>query len=504
MDSLPPELLDFIAGHCEHADLKNMRRSCRKLRQASTPLVFEHHYMASFAHSLQEFIALARSPLAKHVRKLTFYSDMLPHWTTSEEWESHIDTRPYFLNSQGLVNLDHRMRCEKCWLELDVQCPALGATSKLATLASVMERLPRHAYGKTDLISGWKAFAKLTSHAGILLQERPRLMFKEHLAMLPNLRFASVTSAVQFRGSTSTWPVWKRLLPKILVSPDNWIYSGGTKTPGGELKNLIQGQATVFLLEGVGYRAGLSGVKHMPVLGIETTYRASFEDLIAVSRRMTHGRVPPEQATRWLTLVEGFKHLTSLRLDNPRANVSRHKLAQETADLLRAATQLRRLDLRFIDAEESWAPEGALGVVKSPITLLFHGTNGVIWRYLEHLALAVNVPSKGFLGFLRYHSPTLCSLELRDATVYDPQDLFQEIPRIVKLKHVYAERVYFAQDLENDSIFWKCAVTRGTDYDDEHEKGEYQSGSDDSDEDSEHDGMPGGNSNDNDNDDSVT
>ena len=77
-DLLPVELFDQILDRCEHSSLKNLRGVSKVCQDAITPRVFEHFYMGLFETSLEKLISLAKSPLAKHVKRFTFLIDVLP------------------------------------------------------------------------------------------------------------------------------------------------------------------------------------------------------------------------------------------------------------------------------------------------------------------------------------------------------------------------------------------------------------------------------------------
>lgn len=77
MERLPDELLALICEHCEHTSLKTCRMLNKRFHDASTFLLFEHIYLGLFEFSLMRLREIARSSLAKHVKKLTIYSDIV-------------------------------------------------------------------------------------------------------------------------------------------------------------------------------------------------------------------------------------------------------------------------------------------------------------------------------------------------------------------------------------------------------------------------------------------
>lgn len=78
MDTLPEELLVHISTHCDHGSNKNLRLVARKWENASSPAVFGTLYLAVCEPGLAKLTDLSKSPLAKHVKHLVMFSDILP------------------------------------------------------------------------------------------------------------------------------------------------------------------------------------------------------------------------------------------------------------------------------------------------------------------------------------------------------------------------------------------------------------------------------------------
>jgi hypothetical protein len=133
----------------------------------------------------------------------------------------------------------------------------------------------------------------------------------------------------------------------------------------------------------------------------------------------------------------------------------------ETAQFLETASSLRRLDLRYGDDEMSPDDESAV-----QLEGLFD-TDRVIFPYLQFLALATNIPAETLLKFLANHGNTLKTLELRDMLIHNVDLAIQQIPRVVKLDHVYMECLWDdASRTEGDfDVNYLCVLSRGTDYD---------------------------------------
>lgn len=77
MEHLPEELLALICVQCDHASLKTCRLVNTRFHDASTCHVFEDLYLGLFEFSLAKARDISKSPLAKHVKRITIYSDIV-------------------------------------------------------------------------------------------------------------------------------------------------------------------------------------------------------------------------------------------------------------------------------------------------------------------------------------------------------------------------------------------------------------------------------------------
>lgn len=458
---LPAELLELISQQCDHASQKESRLVNQRFQSAATPSVFEHFYMGYFEHALDNFYALAKSPLAKYVKRFTIYSDLLPEWPRAE-WESKIDLRPDFSLWQAARRAQQGQTCHTCKLS---QHPCLDCACTYPDLDPEYRSLQRQFLTTAELDVAYGSFLRLVwkqqcLHSGDLRK------FKEHFAMLPNVSEASVKGATPFSGRTNEWPVWKGLRKTILVGPDDWMYPKGhpmsnvsSDTAHQQRHGRGAGQAALYLLEGVGYRSQFFGTKHITKLSVQA--KQPYRDLIGAAG--SFGGIPAD-SQRYQTIVEAFRHVEDLSLNilYPFESNAHHGpgLTSETVELLRAAKQLRRLDFTFFEDEY----EDEDGVAP-----LFATDENFRWPHLEHLALRTNIESTIFLDFLKQHAGSLRSLELRDMVVNDIEDVLECIPRIVKLQHVYAECLWGKwREPSIDSNV--CLLARGTDFDDPYER----------------------------------
>jgi hypothetical protein len=71
MNTLPQEIIDLIASHCNLGSLLQLRLTCRSLSQAATRIVWESRTVKPNAHVLTGFLGLLKRPhLLKHVRRI--------------------------------------------------------------------------------------------------------------------------------------------------------------------------------------------------------------------------------------------------------------------------------------------------------------------------------------------------------------------------------------------------------------------------------------------------
>ncbi|KAK5124821.1 hypothetical protein LTR85_001534 [Meristemomyces frigidus] len=221
------------------------------------------------------------------------------------------------------------------------------------------------------------------------------------------------------------------------------------------------------------------GTRPITKLNLDITYRATYEAVAGACDGHGPTGAPSDFAPSYRMLTAAFQHLTDLRLHNPHASAvdepSWQQMDKETAGILRAATQLRRLDLKFHDSEKiDIYMDGNTDWTTESIASIFKNDTGVVWPHLQHLALAVNMGSDEFTQFLWNHSATLRSLELRDMIVYEARELCLQIPKMLKLDHVYFGCVYHGEHegewQDGEDVELQCAFGRGTDYDDPYEK----------------------------------
>lgn len=222
------------------------------------------------------------------------------------------------------------------------------------------------------------------------------------------------------------------------------------------------GQAALLLLEAIGYRSSFASTKQVTKLNVHSQHLDPYLSL------MDHGC--GTQGLRYQTILAGFQHLTTLHLHVPHATVAVHVsglgVSVETMEFLRTARHLRNLELRYGDDEMSPDDES-----DSQLESLFD-SDEVLWPGLENLSLATNIPAEILLKFLRNHSGSLKSLELRDMLIHNVDLAIQQIPKILALRHCYMECLWDdASRVDgNLDINYLCVLSRGTDFNAKYEE----------------------------------
>lgn len=445
MDTLPPELLELIVDHCDHASQKTLRSLNHTIHDLATPAVFSTFYIAPciFSSALQNLNNLIHCPrkLARHITQLTFHTDILPFWDCYK-FQAH--------------------------------------ASKHSTDPSARD-------------TAWNTFVNLQKREEdwTLYQERYALQLKEAVSSLPNVTSASAGVAVPFQGSTARWPLWKRLKKDMLISPDDWLYDAEADYSESKHRTAQTTCATLTLLEALGFRACFAGIAQLRDLRLHMVHDGRLKPLMAgYMTANSDSGIPrtfsPDIEARFQTLLGAFTHLTTLDLQSPHPesaasrglshterNALRALAGAEVCTILSQATNLRTL--RFAYASEAattlWEPEEE---ALHPLFPLFAPASGEPpWPKLQHLDLSVNLPHTLLLSFLALLSPALRTLELRDMCVYDAQALFAGLPQAVKLESIYIECLWTktnARCVNSGVEPKKCILCEGSDVDAPYER----------------------------------
>ncbi|KAK4952767.1 hypothetical protein LTR10_009575 [Elasticomyces elasticus] len=395
MDKLPPEVLGHIARECNFTSLKQLRLVNKQISAVTTPIIFEHFYMGYFIDKgLESFCEFAKSPLAKHVKAFTFCADLLPNYTWGS-WHRHA------------------VGCE-------------------------FDYEPVRQYPEDKLNTAWNEFQKLHAEQTSWTEDREGFKFKRHFDMLPNIIEAHISRA-----------------DMILVSPSDWKkHDLSLSREEQDQLHLAEGQPALCLLEAIGYLARSDGRKQITTLTMYKKHLRSYMDLLGTTvGQGGNGRTEPSSPAhhlRYRDILEAFKPLETIKLFHRRASGCGVTALEELGHLLCQAKSLQRLEIQFVQSNIRFMDEWTIDDVFSLSPLL--GSNesqdqasadlkntsilSAHWPELHHLHLSTNVNCPGFLSFLRRHSATLRSLELRDMIVGDVAALLREIPKVLGLDHV--------------------------------------------------------------------
>ncbi|KAK5170202.1 uncharacterized protein LTR77_004788 [Saxophila tyrrhenica] len=447
INALPPELLDHIAGFCDHATLKSLRRVCKSSRDAATPGVFEHFYMAMFDHCLENLCSISKSPLAKHVKAFTFYTDVLPDWTgeipsspDDLDWPVAIDFRPEIARSQ-----------------IAAQTPARQPSSVVDVYRQVdYDSLPRHNFSDEELKQGWREFEKLREQQSTWRKsEQPSMRFKEYFAMLPNVTEVHVTTCLSFPFFSSgarparELPLWSALRRRMLVGPDDW--TDEYEYPDNRSK--LCGQGFSCMLEAIGFRASFAGTRHVTKLHAHATHYGSLQ---FCARNRAYPCSKPWPAT-FECMRQGFENLTAIEFTSACTTYltpgDEDEAIEEIFGMLCAATKLKSLKLVYestvVGSERDYNCFGRRLQKHPP------------WPPIESLELSVTfMPYWDLLPVLQTLAPTLRSLKLRDTDIVDIRPLVAQIPKILDLQHAYLECIWHWCDVSEET---NCLFMEGTD-----------------------------------------
>ncbi|KAK5746917.1 hypothetical protein LTR17_000548 [Elasticomyces elasticus] len=472
MDRLPNELVDVIAIKCDFRSLKNLRLVNKVAKDAATPLVFGHLYMGYFPEHLDNLCKLAKSPLAKEVKVFTLFSDLLPNWT-EEEWRHEIDLRPESNQWCRAQKVEPRYFPDCTW------CTDVSVCSecKGCYLGDAYAALPRYRLDDEQYAQAWSRFQALRHSQAAWKEDREGIVLQEHFSLLPNLTEARVVcAAIEYHGCAKSAPVWGRLRQEMHVSPDDW--NDDWNDDDERFDETAEGQAAPCLLEAVGFRSQFAGTNHISKLMIQSTYCKSYMDRLGTTAGQGgYGRQQcesPTHARRYHNIFEGFKHITALKLEIAGFILPAPQAMKEICTMLRTATQLRRLELSFLDVHDLLM--GGIIHTKA-VSDFFCGENHesmrgvdesqpIYWPHLEYLSLRTNITPDRFVSFLRRHAATLKSLELRDMSVDNATVLLKGIPKAVKLDHVHVQNIYDVNTKydasDDDSYPFICYFSDGT------------------------------------------
>lgn len=453
METLSTELVDLIIQQCSPADRKSVRLVSRVLERASAPCVFEHFYLSQFNSSLDKLAALSKSRLAQHVRCLTFRTDRLPRDWNRATWERAIDFKPDFPS----------------WRAQQGEAPPLGDGESYnpewyGFFEQLYDKLPGHTFDRERLDEGWKAFVELRQEQDRWLTDTTRLMLHEYISDLPKLRELVMDQCKPFFRFDDVVRVWKSLRETILVAPDSdqWFPS----PPASYFKSSSsypEGLASAYVLGAAGYRSNFSGMHQVRSLVIDLMHSLPMTEVNDYP-----GPPFPRSDVRRNLMIEGLRHVHSLRLTYylsphacPNSSITWRADAQQATALLRAASQLRRLEVIYPHHRCSTLhPELISNPLSLPVNTQFECPTA-IWPQLEELVLSTGIYAREFVEFLSLHSQSLRYLEMHDMYCDDWTFLLEQVPKVVKLDNVYLRRLWQYHEVTDFVIHYFANGTDG-------------------------------------------
>ncbi|KAI7631884.1 hypothetical protein KC343_g3768, partial [Hortaea werneckii] len=416
MDELPPELIELIIQQCDFTSLKHMRLVAKPFEHIATPLVFRDFYAAFFAFSLDNIGNVANSRVAKYVRHLTIWADILPDFE-QDEWRQESDEShdwPDFSSWKAMRKDSIVAHC----LEAHQTAVKLFACFDGDNEKGLCEKcLGRIRRGKKDLRvkyekefprpsteqleKAWTRFCQLRDEQwNGLTEDVHSVMLKEHLSRLPNLEWVTVKPAAVLEDELEDLPVWKALKKDIMVSPENWEQFSVYEMDEFYDEDLhdvnLLGRILQWTLEAVGHRAQFSGTKQVRRLDIVKNDATPFKQLMRSAAEASRtSENPLVQGIRFQTIVEAFSHVSDLTFELPHAGqgeeINGSHFRDEAVELLQAARNAEILNIRFPDdelGENEWSMQFDLS---GHFTGLETNPDAFRWPHLTSLSLSANV-----------------------------------------------------------------------------------------------------------------
>jgi len=245
---------------------------------------------------------------------------------------------------------------------------------------------------------------------------------------------------------------WNNLESKILVNPLSRTTSDiskkfdtGSASSDDDYAWRDDGLApTFFLLEALGYRSGIAGIRSVESLTIEmssTAYRQILERSQETLRSGAFGLMDAaEGEPRYQLIVDIFvklKHLILL-IPGPHDRKSGINAAalREMKLILETATNLQSLELEIH------------GNDYPPLCNVFFNEEVIGWLlsrrktmfpHLRGLKLRARFPPKSFINFLSQHRSTLRTVEMRDCESYNWREILAFIEQGLELEKFHAK-----------------------------------------------------------------
>jgi len=440
--ALPPEILSIICelcttspGRCKTWErhpctihICCAKKTCMALRlvsrewnAASTPFVFDHIKLRLFPSSVEKFNKLCYSELAKHVKTLDFHPDLLPVWN-KEAWLSNVHHRPE---------------------------PPIEGRREHSLYEDAYDEGARQSLSTEELDAGWAAYEK-----HVLEQRRwrenvldLRIMLRRTILRLPNLDRTTVACCASpnelrrnyFLGFSQE-PFLNRLAHEIIVPARSWLV---WLTP--EVSNTkhveLEDACSLAYVEAISHRYTHSAAKQVKTLTLDLKSRQDFRNLLTSTAYADDFRVDYESQRQ--NLLQAFVPITDLTLRVREAAAHVHENDAHATDIrhiLQAVKSVRTLRLEygnFFDDEMHFGMSRSNYIAPQFALMPLLSKPEVTYQHLKELFISAVVPGQALAGFLKLHSPTLKSLQLRRSISDNWDTVLHTIAKDLDLDHLY-------------------------------------------------------------------
>ena len=454
MNSLPPELQQYILDFCSFDDCKNVRQSSKALCAVAIQRLFKSISVGFFTDTLDDIANIAGNPtIMPCIRSLTVVKDHLPILSRNV-WRTCVKT--------SQVTKNARNQTFRAWLTREQGKRVLNGHLTLPRKFDDPETDP---YWKT-----WQSLLRYQDE----WSEQHDSKFTKILSLLKNLTTIRVLKLGPVGNNNN--PVWRRVHRATLVGPDEWQQATYQKYHCGafEHRNLKT------LLRAIDERSALAGNSSIQQLEIIDDYDLT-QYLNSIYTRPASWDGLGSRLTTCLAPSLTFDGLRKLKICDYTAMweaAITYDFSLLGAGLCRALSQMTVLEtLRF----EAMPPEEADDddVIPRAQTRslssypdLLHELRNVHLPRLITLRLTTSMSEKSLLNFISRHGSTLKRIEIVDSILRNSHDRWQStlgaLYQIVRLESFYFEGLVDASIslLDRDSgMQW---LKKGSGHDTDH------------------------------------
>lgn len=408
MERLPNELLQDVFGYCSIADACNARLAGKELAKACAQFVFTHYHLHFHPSGLAELWTIVRAGHGKHIKSI-LVDNQQSRQPSSTTVKQHVD---YWATR---------------YPDLELELADLLARRRHRRLSKMVRRV------KEEETTAMREL----SH---------RLVLRRAFAALHALRKVVIvdynvsglwSSLHDLRGRADPLPVELGLLVQN----------------GGRWPDRTSDYILTAVLDAIAQRADMQPTSHVVDLAI---YGGPREKIL------TQDTVSPgteDFDSRYTSIMKAMQCIESLRVcivADP--NLDKATEDSQDHDMIALLENCHRLSHLQIFRND-WGPQRAATVAQSrnkylptkifmleslvtPLAPLFNALSPV-WPRLESLKLTrVNFWSDDLLLFLRNHDKTLKNLAISWCCTDNVQNVFVQIPKVLKLKSAMWEHLF--------------------------------------------------------------